>query len=83
MVDTSSLFSNWIDGERNIRNIFTYANSLNKPCIVCFEEIDQFCNVDQHSDRARRIKTELLIQINNNNNNSKFNGFNLKSINIL
>lgn len=64
-VSSSDLVSKWMgESERLIRQLFTLARE-SKPSIVFIDEIDSVCGArsDSESDATRRIKTEILVQM--------------------
>lgn len=64
-VSSSDLVSKWLgESERLVRNLFQLAKELS-PSIIFIDEVDSLCSArsETESESARRIKTELLVQL--------------------
>ncbi len=64
-VSSADLLSKWMgQSEKMVKELFKKAHDM-RPSIIFIDEIDSLCSTrnDQDSETTRRVKTELLVQM--------------------
>ncbi|XBW35274.1 hypothetical protein QEN19_000842 [Hanseniaspora menglaensis] len=72
-ISSSDLVSKWMgESEKLVRNLFQLAREK-KPSIIFIDEIDALTSArsDNESEASRRIKTEILVQMNGVGNDTQ------------
>ncbi|XP_024086348.1 vacuolar protein sorting-associated protein 4-like isoform X2 [Cimex lectularius] len=75
-ISSADLLSSWVgESEKMIKELFDYTKTSNQKCIVFIDEIDSICRRrdDREADHSRRLKNQLLIELDSNLNNPKSN----------
>jgi vacuolar protein-sorting-associated protein 4 len=65
-VSSSDLISTWVgESEKIIRTLFNHAQNSLGPSVIFIDEVDSICRIrsSQEEDHTRRVKTELLRQM--------------------
>ncbi|XP_042888578.1 suppressor protein of bem1/bed5 double mutants-like isoform X2 [Penaeus japonicus] len=65
-VSSANLLSSWVgESEKLIRELFHQAQSQSGQCVVFIDEIDSLCRIrsQMEDEHSRRVKTELLRQM--------------------
>lgn len=65
-IASADLLSKWQgDSEKAVRSLFDAALNQDKPAVIFMDEIDSLCRIrtTEENDSTRRIKTELMTQM--------------------
>ncbi|KAF6204279.1 hypothetical protein GE061_002619 [Apolygus lucorum] len=73
-ISSADLLSQWVgESEKTIKDLFEIARSTEKTAIIFIDEIDGVCRKrsDSEGDYSRRVKNQMLIEMDNNLNSEK------------
>ncbi|XP_063599374.1 uncharacterized protein LOC134775741 [Penaeus indicus] len=77
-VSSANLLSSWVgESEKLIRELFHQAQSHSGQCVIFIDEIDSLCRIrsQMEDEHSRRVKTELLQQMEDIKRNGRSSVF--------